>query len=735
MGGFTPWRNFLFHLFRDCFSNTLTSSSFKVCIIDLMQFLAPIIKNRTNSNGTFFNVDDIIHQIITTVNHYMNIDDNANAPTFSHSIVVLMDSILNVPKNKVITQQSRDVDTTTTTSSLKRKSDNIVKQEEDVEVETEREEVIPVEDPDSCILDEIRYYELIKKLHVDEDHHLLIKYNMNNNFGSIPSINGSTLWRSLNLKWQIYRMITHELLQLELKKNTFLVIDEGIAISEAIYESNRKCMIHDYHFEDRNAYDKEVLVSNLILRDMVERFVLWDDYTVSRIRQSNKEFVGEADIKLIDYITPHNGSSTYLVVSQDTDVIFILLMHMKRFINPQTGKIDDSFELILDTQTPADKHNGISRPYRYINIKKLWIRMNEFFHQEYYTLKNPIETFVFLVNSLKTDFTSSFHSYLRITPRVIWDAFSELHYTPLKKPLSQKTVEDGYILFNDSSPSDKTVVSLKRSNKSNYTSTLRHVLDDAIKYECNNKTYHYILNTVQIEKFFYQLVQIRLVNDMASLGYRQFQKNDILSKNKAYIASPSDLFIYANDLTTKIEEYRKNLTSSSSNEHYSNLFNNKPTLNKNFQPLFSMGSPKTTTATTTTPVSVSMPQLNKKQQEFLKKLSSKDLPFQFGIPTEKQMKARIYRINWILEYYQNGGLDSKYGRNYGDVINMDHNISLWGWICEHIRKPTMKEYNSTYLYSKANDTHDMYSGTMPFHLFTTKETDEIFNRNNRAVRL
>lgn len=747
MGGFTDWRNFLFHLFRDCFSDALLSgSSFDVCIIDLMQFLAPMIKNRTNSNNTFLNVDDVIHQLLTTVKYYMNNNNDPSTPSFSRAVVLLMDSITNVPKNKVTTQQSRDETTTTTSgTSLKRKHQDDGVEQKRVRVyedEEDEEEEHVVNEESDCILDEIRFYELIQKLSIDENHHLSIKYDMKGGVGSIPSISGSTLWRSLSLKWQIYRMITHELLQLEVKKNNVLVIDEGIAIQESIFESVRRSMINDYCFNEKSLYEKECLVSNLILKHIVERFVKHDNNTFTRI-PNKPEFVGEADIKLLQYITPNNGASKFLVVSQDTDIIFILLLHIKRFINPKTGKLDDSFELFLDTQTPADKNSGESKPYRYINMKKLWMRMNEFFRQEYYTLKNPIETFVFLVNSLKTDFTQSFNPHLRITPRVLWDAFSELHYTPLKKsehsggggasiPVKQeKTADDGYILFCNTPPkkvstTGETTTMIKRSNKPHYTSCLRHVLDDAIKYQFSSTThtFHFMLNTSQIEKFFYLLTQTKLVNDMALLGYRQFQKNDILAGNKAYIASPSDLFIYANDVMTKIEHYRKESTYNKSNEHFHNLFSPlKPSLDKSFKPKLAGESSEN---------KIGIGQTTKKQQEFLKKLSEKALPSQFGIPSEKEMKARIYRIHWIMEYYQNGGLAAKYGKNFMDISNMDHNLSVWGWKCDHIKNPVMKDYNSTYHYSKSRDSHDMHTATMPFYLFTIKETNDIFNRDIRS---
>jgi hypothetical protein len=740
MGGFTDWRNFLFHLFGDCFTDQLPNdTSFDVCIIDLMQFMAPLIKNRVNSNGTFLNVDDTIHSLLTTVKYYMNNGNDPNVPSLSH-VVLLMDSILNVPKNKVTTQQSRD-ETTVVANSLKRM--HIEQGCKDLEEEEGEEEEGTSGNDDtesSCILDELRYYELVKKLNIDEHHHLCIKYDMKNDgVGCIPSINGSTLWRSISLKWQIYRMITHELLQLEVKRGKVVVIDEGVAIEESIYESLRQTMINDYSFNERSMYEKECLVSNLILKHIVERFVLHDNHTFTRM-PNKPELAGEADIKLLQYITPNNGASKFLVVSQDTDIIFILLLHMKRFINQKTSKLDASFDVVIDTQTPSDKSSGVNKPYRFINIKRLWHRMSEFFRQEYFTLNNPIETFVFMVNSLKTDFTSSFNPYLRITNRELWNAFSELHYTPLKKtekkgssilPPKQEP-DEGYILFCNTPPSATAVIPLKRCNKSHYTPSLRHVLDEAIKYQFtpNTQTFHFILNSGQIEKFYYLLCQKKLVSDMASLGYRQFQKNDILSNNKAYIASPTDIFIYANDVMSKIDAYRKESTQSITNEHYNKLFSTppppskQPSLNKSFRPsLNGSGSGS----------GVSTPPINKKQQEFLKKLAEKVLPPQWGIPSEKEMKARIYRIHWILEYYQNGGLAAKYAKNYSDVSNMDNKLSVWGWKCEYITRPTVKDFNSTYYYNKMRDNHAMHSGTMPFQLFNTVETNEIFNRDNRRV--
>jgi hypothetical protein len=731
MGGFTAWRNFLFHLFPSCFSSN-TYNTFDVTIIDLMQFLVPLIRKTTNTNnGQFLDVDEFNHNITNLVEYYMNSGNNPNAPSIGRAVVVLLDSITNVPKNKVTTQQSRD-NSCKSTITLSKKTCNDERQvksqidDEDEDEENENQEEDDVIQKD-CILDEIGYLELLKRLNMnDENNHIIIKYDMKTSVTNaldrfpISHIDETTIRRSLNLKWQLYRMITHELLQLNTRnKEKVLIIDEGIAIDKDHYENVRKTIIQNHHFEDNSDFEKECLVANVVLKNLVQRLISYEDGTF--VRNCNNQDVGEADIKLLQYIALGNGASKFLVVSQDTDIIFILLLHMKRLLNPETRLIDDKIEVWIDTQTLADKNNGCSRPYRYINMKKLYMKMYDFFRSEYSQLQHPLELFVFLVNSLKTDFTSAFHSNLMITPRVIWNAFSELHYNPKET----KTKHLDYVLFSGRTPTGKPI-EITRCAKRNYTSSLSGVLNKAITLTFNptTQTFDSTIRTELFEKFFYLLCQKKLITDLGSIGYTNYQKSNIITQAIPYISDPNDIFIMVNELTTKINEFKNTSSSNTSNNIQTptqlSKQVSKPKLNSSFKPSFS-SNPVTTN---------SHIGATKQQQAFLKKLSNKEIPKNYGIPTITAMKARIYRTHWILEYFQNGSISSKYIKNQANTSNMDPSLSQWGWICMPLENPSIENYNSSYYVSVFNENYDKSSGGMPLKLYTMVETDNIYDREN-----
>jgi hypothetical protein len=824
MGGHHAWRNFLFHLFGDCFSETLPeeSNELDVCIIDMMQFLAPLIQRKTNSNGQFLNVDEIIHSLLNTAKFYMNNDNNPNVPVIKRSTVLLFDSILNVPKNKVGTQQMRDITLTqnnlnrdaptnasnenNTTSYKKQRTSFAQTTKKNPSVITNKQELDEDVDADElnegggggdandefnedCILDEDRFMKLLEGLDIiSKDYdakdydpsdefgsdlikkasslspHLIVKYDMKHYCPLIEGIDFSTVWRSLNLKWQVSRMITHELLQLDVMKDKVLVIDEGIAIEEQRYEEVRNIMINHHGFASKSLYEKECLVSQLILKNTVQRFMLYHDHSFTRIDQTD---IGEADVKLLQYISRGNGAKKFIIVSQDTDLIFILLLHMKRLINPRTKKFDPSQEVWIDSQSPADKYSSHNTPYRYINVIKLYLRLCHFFHTEFENVHDPIELFVFLVNSLKTDFTSPFHKHLRITSRVVWNTFSELHHTPQKGKKNE-----GFILFNGNYPKDEkknkrkndengngvdvnsvtssntkilpaattTVSTIKRCVKRSCSPLLTGILNEAIQcqYNGHTNTFNSIINTSHIEKFFFLLCQARLINDLGSMGFSQFQKN-LMPNTVPYLEKTSDLFIYANEAIINVNEFIKQqqITSSSFESELQHLptkpsisSSKKASLSASFKPSlsFTMSPPpqKSSSSTTLTSITIN----TKKQHDFFKTLSKQDIPPLYGIPSIIEMKARIYRVQWILEYLQNGGLSPRYGKNQFDTSKHKRNSSQWGWMCEFIAKPKLQQYNSSYLASKFNDDHDNNSSTWPLFLFSTKETNNVYDRES-----
>src|SRR5689334_15096852 len=92
------------------------------------------------------------------------------------------------------------------------------------------------------------------------------------------------------------------------------------------------------------------------------------------------------------------------------------------------------------------------------------------------------------------------------------------------------------------------------------------------------------------------------------------------------------------------------------------------------------------------------------------------------------MKARIYRAHWVLEYLQNAGVSPAYGKNQFDTSKHDKHLSVWGWTLKLIENPLIQQYNSSYLASVFND--QCGSSMMPFFLYSTHETDRVYDRES-----
>jgi hypothetical protein len=785
MGGFTEWRNFFYNLFgKECFSNTLNDSfhgRFHYCIVDLTQFIVGLL--RTSVTNGDFDTSKLIRSLTNTVEFYMNNEDNPSAPVYTVGVVLLLDSILHVPKNKVETQQSRD-----TSSSLpnnKRKgvtynsqpigkgakysasvssfpsSDTMVKKEDDNDDEDIGHEGgggDDGDDLDKCIMDDDLFEELLRHFNINNDsqydhaqHHIFLQHDDHKPSYLGPNVGSSTIWRSHNLKWQLYRLLTHELLSLNVKENRFVIIDEGIAVANARFEEIRQDMMNHYIDWECTSFGKECFISNMTLNHIVERFILYSDEQFSRVPITK---IGESDIKLLEYITPdniHKGITRYLVVSQDTDIIFILLMHFKRLLRPYSpsqsmeSQMNESpLEIWLDTQTPGDKAHQppISRDYRFINVKRLYYCLNAFFHREYAKVENPIELLVFLVNSLGTDFTRSFHTHLKVTPLRVWNAFSELHYTPMVQlpkeggggggRVSSSTPppsQQGYVLFNA-----KLNTPIARSNTMHFNSRFRHILGNVIRgyqFDKKTKTYNFDILHHQIEAFFYQLCQVKVVTDLTAIGLRQFQNSDVLSTSlKQPIISLDtidDIFFHVNEIKSRIEEYNK----TNQHSHFNDLFiekKKKPMLNASFKATLPS---EPTTAAAAAEKKSSIAALNKKQLDYLKKMAEKEFPVNYGIPTEEEMKRRVYKVHWILRYYQNGSICPKFTHDHSEYCGMDPNLSIWGWKSTEIMEPSLKQLNSSYYLSIFDDNHlnNREKKQFPFRLFQVKTADHVFNRS------
>lgn len=526
MGGFTGSRNYLFNLFSFVFRRSIERErEFCLVVVDLMQFLAGKVKFVPEGLESAMDIHGLTGSMRQTAESYMPHYNTEFCAT--KAVVVLLDTPKNVPTNKAATQQKRDATAST-------------------------------------ILNEATYNE-----YRDFD------CGNNTGLGDLLKwpLNGEMIWRSNNTRFQLYALITEELLRIQTVGDVSFVIDDGVDINHELYEERREQMIRDHYFEDRSLYEQECLVANLARHHFTERFILRTGCEVERLPQTG---IGEADIKIPGFVTYNKYDPTatcrYMIVSQDTDLIFILLLHLKTLLTSNERDEDPSLEVWLDTQKPSDRKVGYSRPYRYIDVKALYYAIITLFGKEYPSIKTPIETFVFLVYCLETDFTSPFDKHLTVTPRVVWNTFSALH-TPV-----ERIKTDGYLVFNDAmydpttfvpiakktAESESARMGVKRSVERQYAFPLQwHSLlgEGGVTYTYNNETDHYDieLDDLKCQTFFYLLCQLKVLDDLSSLGHTQFKKKQAkggTSGQRTYIMNTDELFIWVSSIEGRVEQHR-----------------------------------------------------------------------------------------------------------------------------------------------------------------------------------
>lgn len=110
MGGFEKWRNFLLNLCPSSFQDHLAEGTeFCLCLVDLMMVLAPSVLMRKSVDGqTGFETESITRRIDQTVRYYQNNEEDPRRPLIKTGLIVMLDTIHRVPKNKSTKQKSRD---------------------------------------------------------------------------------------------------------------------------------------------------------------------------------------------------------------------------------------------------------------------------------------------------------------------------------------------------------------------------------------------------------------------------------------------------------------------------------------------------------------------------------------------------------------------------------------------------------------------------------------------------
>lgn len=669
MGKHEEWRDFMKCLFPKCFQEKMPiGAEFDMCIVDMMQFLA-----RMRSETTF-RPREVSDHIVRAAFDYSNIDEREDRPVIKKAMVFLFDTAKNVPKCKATTQISRD------TSGQDGENDE-----------------------SSTIMTKELYDALLEEMSLQPG-----EYMIHNDMKKVPAkMTPTTVWRSNSLKWQLNSMVVTALLKnLVVPRGKVVVIDDGVVFGDPYaYRRLRDQIINEYHFEEKSDYEKEVLVSFLITHTLTMRYVLHHDGQFKRMPESG---IGEADVKFGNYIMresegKRNPIRRYLIVSQDTDIPFILLAHMKRMIDPETGKVDNDLEIWVDTQTPTDKGRGITRDYRFVNIKGLYHAIIALFKEEYPTVENPIETFLFMVNMLATDFTNRLgDKYLGITRLVVWNTFSETH--------SQS--KDGYIVFSRQKKDRSKVVHFP-------VNAYQLLSGDAIKVVYNEETLEHriILDMVQCEKFLYLLCQQAFVKDMIKLK--------AIQSKTYYYADHDNLLVHVKDLMLSIAAHKAKQIEEE-NQSTATLLGGKsfivPQQSTQTKNVSSSSSKKTGSigpAVSFTPTDTQ----RFYDKSVLATLCTKAIPEMYSIPTRTQMKARICRLDWVLNYIQNGTVSKHASTSYDASLPFDKDQSLYGWqsVPLDIEGNNLVNLNSSY---HTQSLTQVLLGQMPIRAHATKECDD-----------
>lgn len=159
--------------------------------------------------------------------------------------------------------------------------------------------------------------------------------------------------------------------------------------------------------------------------------------------------VGEADMKIVLHITRLLPYGNVFINSCDSDMIAILLLNMKDWIDPKTGKIPHSIYLDNTSAKEGAKSS-------YVDIVLLWTSILAYFEIHFPNVVNPIEVFVSLMIVSGSDYVESLKQVT--TPLQIWKAFQNGGYELLFQPPETRTL----LSFN---PKKKT---LTKSNETIY---------------------------------------------------------------------------------------------------------------------------------------------------------------------------------------------------------------------------------------------------------------------------
>ena len=424
MGVPPEWRKLLHNLlakwqgvFGEALPPERAAMPFDVIILDGMQELALVKTGDTYQSGPAIAtlVKTALYRYVTP----MGFGDSVAA----RLVVACFDHMHAVPRNKAAVEASRDHAGTIFQSPAE--FDTLVAAAAKMRVHEER-----LSTPHATG-SQLRAMEENLQRDYSVTSHLLVTRQ-----SALPA-DGTKVWRNASLSWQLRRLVTQAVLEMQVPEGKVLLLDDGIVLNEKRYAELARHMVADHGYQGRDY--SELARASLIGQLMgacVERVMLLPQRRY-RLLPSTK--LGESDHKILYYVQRtlplglertaasinSTGKISYLVKCQDTDVLWALLSHVPTaLINPTSGVVDE-VDVWLDSQTPQDRANGISRPYRFINVVACWRALHAVLVQEFPTLKNPFEAFLALVFCSANDYVEAFASPLKIGPATLWNVWAQ----------------------------------------------------------------------------------------------------------------------------------------------------------------------------------------------------------------------------------------------------------------------------------------------------------------------
>lgn len=564
--GLTPeFKKFLCSLFPECFSSTLPQGKkFSIVIKEVLPNIVPKIFGITKTTNT--TIRQLCVGFKTDCSNIL-----CNTPSVSR-LILLMDNYNQVPGNKSLTEMKRD-------KNISKDNNTWLNEEEYLKLRHERN-LWPGD--------------------------LIIKDENDN----INKIDGQILWRDCNFRWLIHYTLTREFTKMFVPEGRVLIIDDGLFYDEKELKSLKEEILNKHNMNNKfiTDYEKDCLFSFEIKNYFKQGYIFPDH----KINLQNSSGIGESDLKIVAHI---NKNGTYLVISPDSDVIAMLLLHIKSLIDPETLLLD--CDIFMDTQTSFDKAYQNSRDTRFININLLFFSILNFFKQEYKDIIYPIETLIFLFISYYSDYNETVSPFLSIGPARLWNSFSLLHYSNDKK---------GYITFNQNNR-DKD---FKRDNtKSPYG--FKGVLNKFLlldSFNNNNKLLlEYDEHTLFSQQSYFSNYFVANLNEESLVLFFCFvyQQNLIKKFKECNIIKSNNYISDYNDLLKYAKEYQ--------------IKNSSITTNGN----------------------------------------KKDIPELCGLLSMNELITRIKSLKWIFNYFQNGWKSDEFCNDYYNCANIQKTISIHGW--------------------------------------------------------